>query len=571
MPATPKLGLPYLAANQAQKHVTVNESLRLLDALIQIAVETAAVATPPATPAEGQSWIVAASPSGAWAGQGGKLAAWQDGAWVFHPPRDGWIVWDRATAQILVWRAGLAAWAPLTAGALTDATFVLQDDADPSKQARIELAGLTPGTTRVYGLPDGDTTLTGAALDTIVTGSWTFENPVGAFGTATATASYGLATGVTAAGNTKSVDIGTGGAAGSNTLITLGPVTAGAAGQMVINTALVTFASHVTDVAMPAANLTALHLGLGGASADATNRLSVNAPATLLNHAGAGHEVTVNKAGAGADASLAFKTGFSARALAGLLGSDDFTLKVSPDGSSFLEALVVDRLSGRVRLPLGLALDPLAGDPGSPAEGWLWHNGAAGQLRARIGGVTRALADQGVPWLAPNPGDHALTTTGAGAATATQGGAANRMEIYPFIPRGDLEVDRLSVNVTTLIAAALGKIVVNGADEAGQPDALMVETADLDFSSTGVKSATVALTLRRGTTYWIGIRHSANATLSSWPLAATPDLNGGAPVTTARKVLRRSLAYATAAPSTWGFLASEINAGPAIAIWLRAA
>ena len=89
MPATPKLGLPYLAANQAQKHVTVNESLRLLDALIQIAVESAALATPPASPAEGQSWIVAAAPTGAWAGQAGKLAAWQDGAWVFHTPRDG--------------------------------------------------------------------------------------------------------------------------------------------------------------------------------------------------------------------------------------------------------------------------------------------------------------------------------------------------------------------------------------------------------------------------------------------------------------------------------------------------
>ncbi len=38
MPATPNLGLPYLAANQAQKHVTVNESLRLLDALIQISL-----------------------------------------------------------------------------------------------------------------------------------------------------------------------------------------------------------------------------------------------------------------------------------------------------------------------------------------------------------------------------------------------------------------------------------------------------------------------------------------------------------------------------------------------------
>lgn len=227
MSQSTNLKLPYLAANQAQKHVTVNESLRRLDALIQIAVESAALAAPPATPAEGQSWIVAATPSGAWAGQGGKLAAWQDGAWAFHTPRDGWIVWDKATAQIFVWRAGLAVWTPLTAGALTDATFVMQDDADAAKQARFELAGLTSGTTRSYGLPDGDTPLTGASLDTTVTGSWIFAHPVAAFGTATDNAAYGLGTGATLAGNSKSVDIGTGGGAGSTTLITIGPVAAG--------------------------------------------------------------------------------------------------------------------------------------------------------------------------------------------------------------------------------------------------------------------------------------------------------------------------------------------------------
>ena len=66
-------------------------------------------------------------------------------------------------------------------------------------------------------------------------------------------------------------------------------------------------------------------------------------------------------------------------------------------------------------------------------------------------------------------------------------------------------------------------------------------------------------------------RHSSTATLSAWASTAMPDLNGGASVTTAREVLRRTLAYATAAPGTWGYLASETNAGPGTAIWLRAA
>ena len=65
------------------------------------------------------------------------------------------------------------------------------------------------------------------------------------------------------------------------------------------------------------------------------DRLSINTPAVLLNNAGAGIEATVNKAAAGNDAAFAFKTGFSARALIGLLGSDDFSFKVSPDGSTY--------------------------------------------------------------------------------------------------------------------------------------------------------------------------------------------------------------------------------------------
>lgn len=60
---------------------------------------------------------------------------------------------------------------------------------------------------------------------------------------------------------------------------------------------------------MTAANVSALYLGLGGAEADATNRLSINAPTGLFNHAGVGHQVKVNKASATDTGSFLLRTG----------------------------------------------------------------------------------------------------------------------------------------------------------------------------------------------------------------------------------------------------------------------
>ncbi len=60
--------LPYLLAAQAQKHVTVNEALRLLDGLVQLAVLDRHLTTPPASPADGDRYIVASGATGAWAG-----------------------------------------------------------------------------------------------------------------------------------------------------------------------------------------------------------------------------------------------------------------------------------------------------------------------------------------------------------------------------------------------------------------------------------------------------------------------------------------------------------------------
>ena len=90
---TPNLKLPYILAAQAQKHVTHNEAIRALDALVQLAVKDKDLATPPAMPADGDRYIIAAAATGAWAGHTSKIAAWQDGAWTIYPAAAGWRAW----------------------------------------------------------------------------------------------------------------------------------------------------------------------------------------------------------------------------------------------------------------------------------------------------------------------------------------------------------------------------------------------------------------------------------------------------------------------------------------------
>jgi hypothetical protein len=432
MSQSTNLRLPYLAANQAQKHVTVNEALRFLDVLVQLSIKSAALSAPPGSPADGHRYIVGAAPTGAWAGHATHVAAWQDGAWAFHAPGEGWVAWNEATGAPLVYRAG--AWVNLFGG---------------------------------------------------------------------------------------------------------------------------TFAGGLIT-----------ELGINAAT-DATNKFAFYGTNMLFNTAGS-IDATFNKAAAGNDASFSFKTGFSARALLGLLGGDDFTIKVSANGGTFFTGLVVDRSSGRVSLPQGMALGGLASDPGSPQNGWLWHNSTTGQLKARLDGVTRILAPDAIPFVAPTSGDYVLTTIGAGGATGTLAGAADRVDLFPFIPRADLSIDRLAVNVTTAVAASLGKIVLYASNASGQPAGLLTETGSLDFSTIGVKEATVALTLRKGVTYWIGVRHNSTATLSAWAAAATPDLTVNAPTTQYRKVLRRTVTFATAAPNPWSYVSSETANAVATAIWLQA-
>jgi hypothetical protein len=200
MSNTANLDLPYLAAGQAQKHVTLNESLRILDALVQLAVVSRTEAAPPGSPTEGERYLVPSGASGGFAGHDGEIAAYQDGGWVFFAPIEGWIAWIGDEAMLSAF-----------------------DGAD-----WVEISG-----------------------------------------------------------------------------------------------------SHQN---LPMVGI--------AAAADATNRLSIAADASLFNHDGSGHQIKLNKAGIGDTASLIFQTGFSGRAEIGLAGDDKLSFKVSADGSSWYEAFV---------------------------------------------------------------------------------------------------------------------------------------------------------------------------------------------------------------------------------------
>ena len=102
MSQTTNLGLPFIEGGQAQKHVTHNEALRILDAVIHIAVQDVMRTAPPPAPEEGDRHIVATGAEEAWAGRDNAIAAYEDGAWRFVTPRIGWCAWSVADNVVFV-------------------------------------------------------------------------------------------------------------------------------------------------------------------------------------------------------------------------------------------------------------------------------------------------------------------------------------------------------------------------------------------------------------------------------------------------------------------------------------
>ncbi|QXN72335.1 hypothetical protein RCSIMONEHASTD_6 [Rhodobacter phage RcSimone-Hastad] len=376
MADTVNLIMPLMSAAQSQKHLTHNDAILTLDTLVQLSVLSANLTAPPGSPAEGSRYIIGSAATGAWAGKDLNVTSYLNGVWVFFPPRKGWIAYNEADNSILVWTG--SAWTDLASAGgyvtpggtndfsgsntFTDSLFTLRDNTTPTKLLRFELSGLAAGT-NVLTVPAGaaQTLVTDNTTQTIsgaktFSGTFVVSAATSSLGTATAASTVNVGTGANASGVSKSINVGTGGASGSTTTLVFGSATSGARGTATFNSPTITFSalntainiSGTTALAGPSTTATFLYLGLGGASPDATNRFSINTPAVLLNNAGAGINATVNKNAAGDDASFTFQTGFSTRALFGLLADDHFSVKVSPNGSSFFTGLNIRNADGHV-------------------------------------------------------------------------------------------------------------------------------------------------------------------------------------------------------------------------------
>jgi hypothetical protein len=101
-----KLRIPYIAAAQAQKHVTHNEAMTLLDTLVQLSVIDKDLSAPPGSPTEGDTYIVASSGTGAWIGWDKRIARFIDGIWRSYLPGEGdgagWLAYviDESTLYV---------------------------------------------------------------------------------------------------------------------------------------------------------------------------------------------------------------------------------------------------------------------------------------------------------------------------------------------------------------------------------------------------------------------------------------------------------------------------------------
>lgn len=226
-----RLDLPLIKPSQAQKHVTHNEALQLLDGLVQAVLEETGVNTPPFEPVTGRLYALGASPTDDWAGQAGQLALRVAEAWLFLAPREGWRAWDKAAGQFKVF----------------DGT---------------DWAEVVPGLDNLDGV------------------------------------------------------------------------------------------------------------GIGTAS-DATNKLAVASEASLFSHAGAGHQMKVNKASAGDTASLLFQSNWTGHAEMGLAGDTAFSIKVSDDGSVWHDAMKADAAAQEVAIGFQVVGDAVQQDPTDTMPGRL--------------------------------------------------------------------------------------------------------------------------------------------------------------------------------------------------------
>ena len=111
--ATPKLNMAEIAEAQAQKYLTHNTALRVLDALVQGNVINKDLFVPPESPSDGDTYVVATtdSTSGDWEDHDDDVAYYQSSSWVFFTPTEGWRVYVQDEGAVYTFWGASVGWA----------------------------------------------------------------------------------------------------------------------------------------------------------------------------------------------------------------------------------------------------------------------------------------------------------------------------------------------------------------------------------------------------------------------------------------------------------------------------
>ena len=153
MDESANLKLPYIMATQAQKHVTHNEAVRALDALVQINVLDKDLTSPPGSPADGHRYIPASGASSDWNSKDRQITAWQDNAWMFYQPLEGWLAWVADENQLYVYDG--TDWTALSGGGPGGSSAIVNS--------------ATHGAQTLFELSEEELTLSGVFVDSTIT------------------------------------------------------------------------------------------------------------------------------------------------------------------------------------------------------------------------------------------------------------------------------------------------------------------------------------------------------------------------------------------------------------------
>jgi len=102
MESTANLALPYIMPSQAQKHVTHNEALQILDTLVQLSLKSRGLSAPPDELEEGDRYFVGPEAEDGWSGHSGTIATFADGGWSFASPRTGFLAFIEDEEKLTV-------------------------------------------------------------------------------------------------------------------------------------------------------------------------------------------------------------------------------------------------------------------------------------------------------------------------------------------------------------------------------------------------------------------------------------------------------------------------------------